>query len=120
MQIITDSCADLAPEQIKKFNIHVVPLGVFVDNKTFSDGIDITPQILFDKVKVSGKLPNTSAPSTAAFAEAFAIRGQHQHIVLVGQDMRGWFPRINTQAIPAFHFFFGNFGCVDVDGVPAA
>jgi DegV family protein with EDD domain len=71
MQIITDSCADLAPEQIKKFNIRVVPLGVFVDNKTYSDGVDITPQILFDKVKVSGKLPNTSAPSTAAFTEAF-------------------------------------------------
>ena len=71
MQIITDSCADLAPEQIKKFNIRVVPLGVFVDNKTYIDGIDITPQKLFDKVKASGKLPNTSAPSTAAFTEAF-------------------------------------------------
>ena len=71
MEIFTDSCADLSPEQIKKFNIHVVPLGVFIDNKTFFDGINITPQDLFDKVKITGKLPNTSAPSTGAFSEAF-------------------------------------------------
>ena len=71
MQIFTDSCADLSPEQTKEFNIHVVPLGVFIDGKTYCDGIDITPQELFDKVKLTGKLPNTSAPSTGAFFEAF-------------------------------------------------
>lgn len=71
MEIFADSCADLSAELIKKFNIHVVPLGVFVDGKTYNDGVDITPQQLFDLVEASGKLPQTSAPSTAAFLEGF-------------------------------------------------
>jgi DegV family protein with EDD domain len=71
MQIFTDSCADLSPEQIEKFKIHVVPLGVFIAEKTYFDGVDISPRELFDKVKITGKLPNTSAPSTGVFTEAF-------------------------------------------------
>jgi DegV family protein with EDD domain len=81
MEIFTDSCSDLSPEQIKKFNIHVIPLGVFVNDKTFMDGIDITPKELFDQVKVSGKLPKTSAPSTASFHEAFKL---HKQAIYIG------------------------------------
>jgi DegV family protein with EDD domain len=71
MEIFTDSCSDLSPELVKKFDIHVIPLGVIVDESTFSDGVDITPQQLFDQVKSLGKLPTTSAPSAGAFLEAF-------------------------------------------------
>lgn len=81
MEIFTDSCADLSPEQVKKFNIHVIPLGVFINGKTFSDGVNITTQELFDHVKASGKLPNTSAPSMAAFYEAFK---PHEESIYIG------------------------------------
>ena len=72
MEIFTDSCADLSPELIERFNIHVVPLGVIIGECTHTDGVDITPAELFEKVKLQGKLPTTSAPSQAAFYEAFA------------------------------------------------
>lgn len=71
MEIFTDSCADLSPELIKRFNIHIVPLGVIIGDNTYTDGVDIAAPELFEKVKTQGKLPTTSAPSQAAFFEAF-------------------------------------------------
>lgn len=72
MEIFTDSCADLSPELIERYNIHVVPLGVIIGENTYTDGLDTTPPELFEQVKLQGKLPTTSAPSQAAFYEAFA------------------------------------------------
>jgi DegV family protein with EDD domain len=71
MEIFADSCCDLTSEQIKKFNIHIVPLGVFVAGKSYLDGVDITTPQLFEIVQQTGVLPKTSAPSTAIFLEAF-------------------------------------------------
>ena len=71
MEIFSDSCCDLSPELINRFNIHIVPLGVYIDEKTFSDGVDISTGELFEKVKKTGILPKTSAPSVAAFTQAF-------------------------------------------------
>ncbi len=71
MEIFADSCCDLSPDQVKKFNIHVIPLGVFIDGTSYLDGVSISSPELFAKVEKTGKLPNTSAPAQAAFIEAF-------------------------------------------------
>ena len=71
MEVFTDSCCDLSQELIEQYHIHVIPLGVFIADRTFCDGVDISAPQLFELVKQSGKLPNTSAPSMAAFYEAF-------------------------------------------------
>jgi len=80
MEIFADSCCDITPEQIEKFNIHVIPLGVFVAEKSYRDGVDISTPQLFDIVKQTGELPKTSAPSTAAFLEAFKPYDQGLYI----------------------------------------
>lgn len=71
MEIFADSCCDLSPEQIKKYNIHIIPLGVFINEKSYLDGVDITSGELFAYAEKTGKLPKTSAPSVASFTEAF-------------------------------------------------
>jgi DegV family protein with EDD domain len=72
MEIFADSCCDLSPEQIRKYHIHIIPLGVFIDNKSYKDSINISTPELFEIVKKTGVLPKTSAPSTAAFIEVFS------------------------------------------------
>ncbi len=71
MEIFADSCCDLSPDQIKNYNIHVVPLGVFIAGESYLDGVNITSPELFNLVKKTGKLPNTSAPAQGAYYEAF-------------------------------------------------
>ncbi len=70
-RIVTDSCCDLSQELINHFQIDVVPLGVFINDVTYRDGIDIHTPELFQEVENSGVLPKTSAPSIATFAEHF-------------------------------------------------
>ncbi len=70
IDIYTDSCADLSPELIQRHHIHVIPLQVFIDGENIHDG-DITTQELFERVKKSGQLPKTSAPSLAEFVTKF-------------------------------------------------
>ncbi len=71
VKVITDSCSDLSPELIQRYDIEVVPLSVFVDNHNFQDGVDLTSEKLFESVQQTGVLPKTSAPSTAAFMKVF-------------------------------------------------
>ncbi|WP_294879849.1 DegV family protein, partial [uncultured Lactobacillus sp.] len=38
IKILTDSSAQLTPEEIKKYHITVVPLSVTIDGNTYIDG----------------------------------------------------------------------------------
>lgn len=71
VKIYTDSTSDLSQELIKKHSITIVPLYVGFDDNTYRDGVDITTAQLYEKVKESGKLPKTSAPSPLDFVNAF-------------------------------------------------
>jgi DegV family protein with EDD domain len=71
VKIIADSCCDLSPELIKRFDIEIVPLSVFVDNQDFLDGVELTQEKLFSAVNKTGVLPKTSAPSVADFTKVF-------------------------------------------------
>jgi DegV family protein with EDD domain len=71
IKLITDSTSDLSEEIIKQNNICVVPLYVNFGVQSYKDNIDIKPDELFRKVKETGKLPMTSAPSIADFTDVF-------------------------------------------------
>ncbi|MBI9043451.1 MAG: DegV family protein [Anaerolineaceae bacterium] len=73
MQIVTDSGTDLSlsPDQAAELNIHSVPLVVTLDDKSYREGIDIEPEVFYDLLAASGKLPITSQPSAGDFAEKY-------------------------------------------------
>jgi DegV family protein with EDD domain len=70
--IVSDSTCDLLPSLIAKHNITIVPLYVTFENKdVFQDGINLTPEMLYDKVATYNSLPKTAAPSPEDFIKAF-------------------------------------------------
>jgi DegV family protein with EDD domain len=71
IKIITDSTADLRDEQIKKYNIEVVPLTITIDDKSYTDRVDISPVEFLEKMGQSIELPKTSQPSTGTFLELY-------------------------------------------------
>lgn len=71
VKIITDSCCDLSPEIVARYDIEVIPLSVLVHGTNHLDGIDLNAAQLFEAVKKFGELPKTSAPSVAAFSQVF-------------------------------------------------
>ncbi|WEV37864.1 DegV family protein [Lactobacillus sp. ESL0677] len=62
IKIMTDSSAQLTPEEIEKYHITVVPLLVTIDDQTYVDGVDITRQEFVEKMTTSKELPKTSQP----------------------------------------------------------
>ncbi len=73
MQIVTDSGTDvgLTPEQAAELNIHVVPLVVTLDGKSYREGVDIKPEDFYPILIESGNLPITSQPSAGEFADLY-------------------------------------------------
>lgn len=71
IKITADSTCDLSEELVKRFNVGVMPLAVILGEETFRDGVDITPQKIFDYVAKTGVLPKTTAPSEYEYAEYF-------------------------------------------------
>jgi DegV family protein with EDD domain len=73
MQIVTDSGTDLflPPEQIAELGIHVVPLIVTLEGKSYREGVDIQPGDFYRLLTATDSLPSTSQPSAGDFAETY-------------------------------------------------
>ncbi len=59
--LCADSTCDLTPELIAKYNVNILPLHVNVEDKTYSDGGDITPDDIYAIYKEKKVLPKTAA-----------------------------------------------------------
>ncbi len=69
--VLTDSTAYLPEELIRQYDIRVVPLFVHWDGQTYRDGIDITPDVFYERLRRSPTLPTTSQPSMQDFLQAY-------------------------------------------------
>ena len=82
VKIISDSTADLSPVLIEKYDIAIVPLYVLMGDKTLKDGIEVTPDDIYEYVDKTGNLPSTSAPNPGDFLDEFSKwREQNYEIV---------------------------------------
>jgi len=71
VKIITDSVADLSPQVVAETGISVVPLRVRFGDEVYRDGIDLTPDQFYGKLKTSKIFPNTSVPAPADFIQVY-------------------------------------------------
>ncbi|MBN1579237.1 MAG: DegV family protein [Anaerolineae bacterium] len=69
--IVTDSDSSLPPGIAAQYGIHQVPINIHFGTETLATGVDIDDAGLFERVAREGKLPTTSAPAPAAFAQAY-------------------------------------------------
>ncbi len=71
MQIVSDRGMDLTPEQMTGLNIHLVPLTLTLDGKSYRSGIDIQPAEFYRLLAATESFPTTSQPSAGEFAEVY-------------------------------------------------
>lgn len=69
--ITCDSVCDLSQELIKQNNISILPISIILGDETFSDGVNINSQKIFDYVAKNKQLPKTSAINEFQYAEFF-------------------------------------------------
>jgi DegV family protein with EDD domain len=82
--IVTDSTACLLPDQIKQFEIEVVPVVYIIDGQAYRDGLDMTTAEFYTRLKQAKKLPTTSGSLTESYFEAFQRASQKaDHILCI-------------------------------------
>lgn len=81
VRVITDSTADLPRDLADRLGIAVVPLIVRFGDRSFRDGVDMSPAEFLAELRAAPELPKTSQPPTAAFEEVFRAA------IDVGQDV---------------------------------
>ena len=69
--ITTDSSCDLSKEQLAEYNIKTIPIYVIMNGEEYKDGINITPNQIFEYVKLNKKLPKTAALSVEDYENFF-------------------------------------------------
>jgi len=73
VQIVTDSGADLflPSGQADDLDIHIVPLVVTLDGKSYHEDVDIQSEDFYSLLAATDSLPTTSQPSAGDFAEVY-------------------------------------------------
>lgn len=66
--IASDSTCDLGPELIAKYGIEILPLAVNLGDKIYTDGVDITPDMIYQYYEQKRALPKTAAPNVLDFS----------------------------------------------------
>ena len=72
IRVASDSTCDLSPELIERYGVTILPLGVALGEKQYTDGVDIDPDFIYKHYEETGELPKTSAVNLAEFEAFFA------------------------------------------------
>ena len=86
--IVTDSTADLTEEEVKQFEISIVPMNISIDAENYIDGVTITKDEFKQKMIESAELPKTAQPSIGRFVEVYDELGKNGDSVISIQMMR--------------------------------
>ena len=83
MQVVSDRGMDLAASQMQGLdNLHLVPLMLTLDGKTYRSGIDIQPEEFYKLLGATESFPTTSQPSAGDFAELYRELAQEDPEIL--------------------------------------
>lgn len=82
MKIVTDSAADLTPDEIASLGLTVAPLYIrFPDGEVRSS--DVTPDEFYDRLQaMAPDVPTTAQPSQGTFADLYADLAKQDHDIL--------------------------------------
>lgn len=112
IKITSDSTCDLGEELIKRYDVGIIPLSVILGEKVYSDGIDITPQQIFEYVANTGVLPKTAACTEEAYAENFE-RYLKENDAVIHFNISSKASVTNSNAVAAAKRFGGRVKVVD-------
>ena len=71
--IITDSCSDVPKELIEKYNIFMLPMLITCEDGQYKDGVDITVEEVYEKIKTAIKNVGTAGQYTYIFETSAAL-----------------------------------------------
>lgn len=106
VKIVCDSCADLPAALLAQRQVSCVPLTVTFGSEQLKDGVDITPDRFYERLRTTKEMPTTSQITPPEFAAVFdplvadgsdlvyvglssGLSGSFQNAVLTAQQYDG-------------------------------
>lgn len=71
VKIISDSTCDLSKELLEKYDIEIIPLHIHLGEEEYEDGVNITPDAIYEWSDANKTTPKTSAASPGGVMELF-------------------------------------------------
>lgn len=99
--IASDSTSDLNAELIERYGIKLLPLGVSMGDKQYTDGVDVTPDDIYANYEKTGTLPKTSAINLAAataFFEQYTSQGYAVVFFAISSQMSSTYQNVKLAA----------------------
>lgn len=82
VRVSADSTCDLSPELLTAYEIETLPLYVVMEGVSYRDGIDITPEGLYEKIRQANKIGSTAAINVDEYITFFTrLRQDCQGVV---------------------------------------
>jgi DegV family protein with EDD domain len=69
--IVTDSASNLPPEVVERYGITVVPIYLHWEGETYRDGVDISADEVYQRLRITKVIPRTAAPSVGDFLNTY-------------------------------------------------
>lgn len=99
--ITSDSTTDLNKELIERYNVGILPLLVTLGDKTYTDGVDVDADFIYDFVAKTGELPKTSAvniPAAEDFFKKYVDEGYAVIHFTISSEMSSTYQNCNIAA----------------------
>lgn len=115
IKVLTDSACDMPIQALEKYKVELMPLYVVEGEKTYRDGIDITPEVLYEKMR-RGVHYKTSQIPYSDFVKRFTelaeaeqpfiylsfssgLSGTYQAAMLAKRDVLEKYPKAEIEVI---------------------
>ena len=69
MHVLTDSSCDLPPDLVDRFGLHIIPILITLDGRSYRDGVDLSRDEFYRQLPALKNLPTTAAPSLSLIHE---------------------------------------------------
>lgn len=107
--LITDSASDIPKNLLEQNNINVLHFKIIFSDKEYSDGVDITPSMLYERLPK--EMPTTSLPSIDTITTTLeSLRDEgytHAIIITISNTLSGTFnaARIAAESVSGINTF---------------
>jgi len=112
IRLIVDSASDISMMEASKLGITMIPMQIRFGDEEFFDGVDLLPNVFYDKLAASEALPQTSQINPYRFEEIFNKElEQNDEVILI--TMSSKLSGTYNSAVEAANKFNGKVFVVD-------
>ncbi|WLV23988.1 DegV family protein [Aciduricibacillus chroicocephali] len=82
--VLTDSTAYIPDNLLEQYNIYTVPLSVNFESETYREGLDLSTEAFYEKMRSTPELPKTSQPPIGLIVETLEeISKEHDACICI-------------------------------------